>query len=582
MNYKIYSDNYLLYDSNNENYVLTDIKLTQEVNKVDELSFKIYPNHTNYNHIQKLTSVITVTKENEVIFRGRALNDNQDFNNVKQITCESHLAYLFDSIIRPFHFPGDEQFTGAKDAANPVEFFLKWIIDTHNSQVNDSQKILLGTVTVTDLTDKNSTDAVHKLLSYGRSSIEFLTSHEIIKTRILDSLGGYLRIRYAEGGTYLDYIEDFTDTGYSTGLKLTCSQTIEFGENLLNVAKTLKGEEIKTGIIPLGDKLTDAEGNETDEYLTIKEIVDGEVVQDIIKQDDYILHTGLAAQYGKIFDVVKFDGIRTAQTLKAKALEHIANSTKYSVNLELKAIDLRLTTDQVGTFKVGQYVKCKSEPHGLNELYLLKKIQFDFLNPQNTTITIGNSFLSLTDVQLGEKAIQDDLTERVDKVERGYLINGTVAEIIDKHIENSSAIEQSSEQIMSTITKTYTTKTEFEEYKEQTDTKFIQTSDSFEMKFTSVQELINTVSDNLSTNYNQLTKYIRFTDGNIILGEVDSDLVLRISNDRISFLQNDIEVAYISNKKMYITKGEFIESLIIGTFAFVPRSNGNLSFKKMR
>ena len=577
MIYKIYSDNYLLYDSSNENYVLTDIKLTQEVNKVDELKFKIYPSHTNFDNINKLTSIITVTKEDEVIFRGRALNDTQDFYNVKNITCESHLAYLFDSIVRPFRFPSDSQFEGAATSENPVEFFLNWLINNHNNQVNDNQKILLGTVTVNDLSGE-----VHKMLSYGKSSIEFLTTHEVIKTRLLDSFGGYLRLRYEENGTYLDYIQDYTDTGYSTGLKLTCTQTIEFDKNLLDVSKTLKGEDIKTGIIPLGDKIEDAEGNETDEYHTIAELPNGEIVQDIIKQDDYILHTGLAAQYGKIFDVVKYEGIRTAATLQKHALEDLADSIRYKVNLELKAIDLRLTTDQIGTFKVGQYVKCKSNPHGLNELYLLKKIQFDFLNPQNTTISIGNSFTSLTDVQIGEKEKANDLEQRVDKVERGYLLNGTVSEIVDKHIENSSALEQTSEQIIGTVAKTYVTKSEFEEHKTQTDTKFTQTSESFEMKFTTIEDVINTLSSNVSANHNTLVKYIRFIDGNIILGEADSDLTLRISNDRISFLQNDIEVAYISNKKMYITQGEFIETLTIGTFAFVPRTNGNLSFKKLK
>lgn len=577
MHYKIYSDNYLLYDSQNENYSLTDIKMTQEVNKVDELKFKIYPSHTNFNNINKLTSVITVTKEDEVIFKGRALNDTQDYYNVKHITCESHLGYLFDSVVRPFVFPADSQFEGAQDSSNPVEFFLKWLIDNHNNQVNDNQKIFLGTVTVNDLFDDH-----HRMLVYGKSSIEYLTTHEVIKTRLLDSFGGYLRLRYTENGTYLDYIEDYTNTGYKNGLKLTCSQTIEFDKNLIDVSKTLKGEDIYTGVIPLGDKVTDAQGNETDDYHTIKELANGEIVQDIIKQDDYILHTGLAAQYGKIFKVVKFDGIRTAATLRKHALEFLADSIKYQVNLELKAIDLRLTTDQVGTFKVGQYVKCNSTPHGLNELYLLKKIQFDFLNPQNTVITIGNSFTSLTDFQIGEKEKTDDLAERVDKVERGYLVNGTIAEVIDKHIENSSAIEQNSEQIMSTITKTYVTKTELEEHKQQNESKLIQTSDSLEIKFTTMEEVINTLNANLSTNYNNIVKYIRFVDGKIILGEVDSDLELHLSNERLSFLQHGIEIAYISNKKMYITRGELLESLTIGTFAFFPRINGNLSFKKIK
>ena len=68
----------------------------------------------------------------------------------------------------------------------------------------------------------------------------------------------------------------------------------------------------------------------------------------------------------------------------------------------------------------------------------------------------------------------------------------------------------------------------------------------------------------------------------IILGEVNNNLMLKISNDKISFLQNGIEVAYMTDNKLYITDGEFLNSLQLGNFAFYPRSNGNLSFKKIK
>ena len=42
-----------------------------------------------------------------------------------------------------------------------------------------------------------------------------------------------------------------------------------------------------------------------------------------------------------------------------------------------------------------------------------------------------------------------------------------------------------------------------------------------------------------------------------------------------------MEVAYMSNNKLYITDGEFLTSVKIGSFQFVPRDNGNLSFMKV-
>jgi hypothetical protein len=78
--------------------------------------------------------------------------------------------------------------------------------------------------------------------------------------------------------------------------------------------------------------------------------------------------------------------------------------------------------------------------------------------------------------------------------------------------------------------------------------------------------------------YEELIKYIRFKDGTITLGIVDNPLTMTLSNNRLSFQQNGVEVAYISNNQLYIYDGEFLNSLKIGRFAFIPRSNGNLSF----
>ena len=71
-------------------------------------------------------------------------------------------------------------------------------------------------------------------------------------------------------------------------------------------------------------------------------------------------------------------------------------------------------------------------------------------------------------------------------------------------------------------------------------------------------------------------------NGNIILGEINNSLMLKISNNKISFLQNGTEVAYMTDNKLYITDGEFLNSLQLGNFAFYPRSSGNLSFKKIK
>ena len=73
----------------------------------------------------------------------------------------------------------------------------------------------------------------------------------------------------------------------------------------------------------------------------------------------------------------------------------------------------------------------------------------------------------------------------------------------------------------------------------------------------------------------EIRKYIRFEDGNILLGNSSSPLILRIRNDRIQFLQNGYEVAYISDQRMYNTTCEIINQLRIADSAWTVETNRN-------
>ena len=114
-----------------------------------------------------------------------------------------------------------------------------------------------------------------------------------------------------------------------------------------------------------------------------------------------------------------------------------------------------------------------------------------------------------------------------------------------------------------------------------TSTTFTRTAEDFEFRFTEVSKNIDDVAAGTDAKFEEISQYIRFVDGNIVLGEEGNTLTLQIANDRISFLDSGQEVAYFSNNKLYVTDGEFLHSLQLGNFAYMPRSNGNLSFKKL-
>lgn len=108
-------------------------------------------------------------------------------------------------------------------------------------------------------------------------------------------------------------------------------------------------------------------------------------------------------------------------------------------------------------------------------------------------------------------------------------------------------------------------------------------ANGWELNFNTIEETITELGDTVNTNYAEQLKYIKFIDGEIWLGkdpdEGEDDFKVVISNERIRFLQNNTEVAYLSNNQLYITNTQILKRLDLGNFAFFPRENGNLTFR---
>lgn len=132
------------------------------------------------------------------------------------------------------------------------------------------------------------------------------------------------------------------------------------------------------------------------------------------------------------------------------------------------------------------------------------------------------------------------LTERLDGVQTE----------IDRSYTNAT---QTASEIITEAVKEYVKTGDLEEFKQQISTQFIQTADSVDLIFKQVTEQISSLQDDTNTEFTEIKKYIRFADGNIILGQQDNPLVLTLKNNRISFTSSGVEVAYFSDNKMYIS-----------------------------
>ena len=63
---------------------------------------------------------------------------------------------------------------------------------------------------------------------------------------------------------------------------------------------------------------------------------------------------------------------------------------------------------------------------------------------------------------------------------------------------------------------------------------------------------------------NQIQSYQRFSADGLELGVLGSPFKAKLGNTRLSFIQDGLEVAYISNNRLYITEARIAEKLSMG------------------
>lgn len=158
--------------------------------------------------------------------------------------------------------------------------------------------------------------------------------------------------------------------------------------------------------------------------------------------------------------------------------------------------------------------------------------------------------------------------------------------------ERQSAIETKANEITSKVSETYVSNSALNHYKEEVSTQFSQTKSDFTWSINrSVADAKNEMNgqissvngrlDGLKQTADNVNSYMSFDNDALTLGKSDSAFKTKITNQEWSIQKNGAKVTYINDQTMYITDGQFTQSLKVGAFGFVPRANGSLDFKKV-
>lgn len=405
--YSIYCDNVLIYDPWDESLPILAGKISTEVNGTGELTFTLPATHPRISDIHKLISVVRVMNDETELFRGRVLSAKSDLYGTSEFTCEGELAYLLDSIQRP------------KSYSNLTpRIYLQDKINQHNSQVEVAKQFTLGIV------EKQS-------MNYNaREDNQYTNTLSTIMDKLVESNGGYIRVRRVDGVRYLDYVESY---GRTSG------QTIRFGENILDLTQHIDASGVITVLIPLGKA---PEGAGEGEKLTIASVNGGR---------DYLESPEAIALYGRISGPNTWDEVTLPENLKVKGEEYLKNMQNLSLLIELTAVDLHLIDVDIDYIQLGDLVRGVSPPHNLDRYLMVTKREYDLLNPSNDRLVLGETLKALTDKQLkiqkntaNQKRVESEIQALGTSVAQ---VSGTVEKMGEKIQKIDSAYSSVPEQI---------------------------------------------------------------------------------------------------------------------------------------
>lgn len=399
--YQLKYKNYILYDPRlaDEKLIVRDPSVKLAVSKAGEMSFTVDAEHPYLSNLRRMSGLVELLDGTFPIYRGRITSDIKDFYGAHKIETEGIMAVLNDSIIPPFNFPEDftedASYKAAAASGNVVEFFFRWILSQHNAQVTAEQQIKPGVVTVSDPNNY-----------IARSSEEYATAMTTISDKLFkSSLGGNLLIRYEDDGNYLDYY---------AALPLTNTQTVKFAENLLDLSSETDGADIYTAILPEGK-----------DGLTIGNLPDGDLTDDLVKSGKTIYSKSGVATYGRITRHIKWDDVTVDTNLRAKAKAALAdNGLSMPETITCRAVDLGWR-EGIQHFRVGRMTALVSTPHGYSASYPLMELAPDILDPGNTQITLGATRRTFTGSQIDavRKAeestwqVRTDLNKKIEDIE---------------------------------------------------------------------------------------------------------------------------------------------------------------------
>lgn len=427
-----YGENYL-HDPRVDEYILFDLSLDGEENSCGYCDFTIYPTHPMYSKLRErdADNPIEVYDDDILLFSGFIYELGKEFYLDGHVKCKGELAYLSETIIRPY---STLQRGYGSQAPNTVNGYFAWLIEQHNAQTTANKQFVVG------INQGAALDANNYLF---RENDKYPDTLSELNEKLLgnDGVGGYINIRHENDTRYIDYLSEWTSTN---------TQILDFGKNLTDYTQTDDSDSIATYIIPLGAKMSETEYSYNDGYyvtsdtkvdsekeyyiltdsgfskcsnltafesgvtyyeyfenydesnqsLTIEGLDDKQYDEEgYRKRGDLIYCESAVNKYGWVGVIYENTDIVQKETLITRSIASLKELVSPKRTIEIKAVDMHLINPEIKPIRIGEYVRVRSKPHNLDSYFLCTNISLDLNNPENSLYTLGTTFDTLTGQQ---------------------------------------------------------------------------------------------------------------------------------------------------------------------------------------
>lgn len=361
----------VIHDPREEGVQISAGKLVEESGQSPTLSFTVQPTHPLWRAFNR-ESVMNTEREIEltehetqkILFRGRIRKVSMSMNGSIDVTCEGAMAYLNDTTVRPYKTYDTDEIDCEINAPAKAGELFEWFVEQHNSRVsNRCEKFKVG---------------INAGINFGalqRGTGTRPTTLKEMREKLTKLCGGYFRVRYVGEDNYLDWLNA---DGSSEA-----AQSVELGQNLLDLNTGADGKDIYTAIVPVGKT---GEGEDEKDVTIDDEHAYVGGGYDIV--GDAVVDTAMAERYGVIEKLMEYDHLNQPQALADKAVADLA-AGKLSDSITVSATDLHYADAAVQQIDYLQRVQVTSEPHGIDRMMLCVGRTINLVDPKATRYSFG-------------------------------------------------------------------------------------------------------------------------------------------------------------------------------------------------